>query len=784
GYDAYVPPQGIEAYTAKVEINTSVSENYVLDREYFVKYVSVPTFLETTWHEYNGTEQSYYLNYNNATDKDDIEVTIPDEYKDEIKYLDPQIKATSAGEYKILLNIAKTDGSVRWASRDTDEKTLTFYINKAPLGIEILSADGGALECMFGEKTKVSIDSLDNMYGTGSAKDVLNLKIVAVNSLSDGIRMTVYENLRIEAGAFPVEVELNTDILSTGDWRIEYELVGSGNNNNDYEIEIEDKPVILTVKGAETESGIRWTFSRDGGQLGTYTQMTGNNEVNYDREIVYNGSEVVLTVRAPRDYVIDESWEDKGYKTAKGTNAGEYTTQVALKKGSEQSIYSINWSISKALINLTDVKWKGDGEVEYTGNTIKMELENVPEGLTVVGYGGSLDGIAVGSGGTISVTSFSLIGDYANNYELPRVGGKGVNYTFDGDGDFEWTKTWQIVKAKIQAGLDEYWEQESYTDDEGNTFEIYKLKDEKARGVVEYDYYETDNSGNIISGTTPKTLEEIEYSATSRKYYRVLPRITDTANYEFTSEENLYSPFFSIGGGSTAVTVTLASDKIEYNGKPRNVKLNIGSGARLEDLTLEYYKGEIVSEENKLDGAPIDRGIYTVVIKSNKEGIVLSGKTQYTFEIIAATLEKEWNKDAKPYVLNLKYGQIGGIEYEMRDSEGNVVRFEELTAGKTYQIKAMIKEDQRGNYSFKDGTYETDWESFTLREEDMSNLYDPNDPNNPNYPQEEDPDGPNSSGDPTTDPDDNDKNGIVDFDKIGQVLKEWWQVIASVISII
>ncbi|MDE7079108.1 MAG: hypothetical protein K2O95_03215, partial [Clostridia bacterium] len=58
---------------------------------------------------------------------------------------------------------------------------------------------------------------------------------------------------------------------------------------------------------------------------------------------------------------------------------------------------------------------------------------------------------------------------------------------------------------------------------------------------------------------------------------------------------------------------------------------------------------------------------------------------------------------------------------------------------------------------------------------------DPNDPTNPNYPQT-DPDDPNSSGDPSTDPDD--KNGIVDFDKIGQVLKEWWQVIASVISII
>ena len=780
GYDAFVPPTGIAVYTAKVEINPTVSENYVLDRDYYVKYIAVPTFLETEWHTYNGTEQTYYLDYGNLADKDEIEITIPEEYKDKISYTDPQIKVKNAGKYKIELNIAKTDGSVRWASRDRETKTLEFEIKKSPIALEILGEDGGALESMAGEKTRIKVDSLDNLYGN----DVLNIKIVAVDSRSDAIRMTVYENLQIQAGAFPIEVELNTDILSAGEWRIEYEEVGSGNNNGDYAIDLENKPVTLTVKGAESESDIRWTLRRDEKDIGTYTQKTGDKSVVYNKQIVYNASEVSLSVRVPRDYQIDESWEEKGYKNAKGTNAGTYITQVALKKGSEQLIYSIEWTIDKALLDLTNVKWKGDGEIEYTGSNVKMEVENLPEGLRVVGYGGSLDGIAVGKCGEISITAFELLGDYANNYELPAIGGKDVNYTYGGDGDFEWTKAWEIVKAKIKAGSEADWEKESYEDEEGNTYDIYKLKDGKAEGVVEYEYYETDNSGNILTGSTPKTLEEIEYSATERKYYKVLPKITDTSNYEFTSEENLYSPFFSIGGGATSVTVTLVSDKIEYNSKPREVKLNISAGAKLSDLTLEYYRGEVVSESNKLEGAPIDKGIYTVVIKANKEGLVLSGKTQYTFEIIAATLSKEWNKDAKPYVLNLKYGQIDGVEYEIRDSEGNVVRFEDLSAGNTYQIKAVIKEEKRGNYSFKDGTYETDWESFELREEDMGSLYDPNDPNNPNYPQEEGEDDiiPPDGNDP--DDTDGDGKGVVDFEKIGQILKEWWQVIASGVSIV
>ena len=49
---------------------------------------------------------------------------------------------------------------------------------------------------------------------------------------------------------------------------------------------------------------------------------------------------------------------------------------------------------------------------------------------------------------------------------------------------------------------------------------------------------------------------------------------------------------------------------------------------------------------------------------------MLSGKTQYEIEITKAKISKEWNKNAKPYVLNLKYGQIKGVEYEIQDSFG------------------------------------------------------------------------------------------------------------------
>ncbi|MDE6869289.1 MAG: hypothetical protein K2J75_01035, partial [Clostridia bacterium] len=133
--------------------------------------------------------------------------------------------------------------------------------------------------------------------------------------------------------------------------------------------------------------------------------------------------------------------------------------------------------------------------------------------------------------------------------------------------------------------------------------------------------------------------------------------------------------------------------------------------------------------------------------------------------------------------------QIDGIEYDIEDAQGNPVEYSQLSAGNKYQIKAVIKEEMRNNYSFTDGTYETDWEEFELRAEDMANLQDPNDPNNTHYPQEDEDDDSNNPGNNTpsgNDPSSGNNSGgeSVDFGKVGEVLKQWWQVIASVISII
>ncbi|MDE5617179.1 MAG: hypothetical protein K2I78_05255, partial [Clostridia bacterium] len=248
-------------------------------------------------------------------------------------------------------------------------------------------------------------------------------------------------------------------------------------------------------------------------------------------------------------------------------------------------------------------------------------------------------------------------------------------------------------------------------------------------------------------------------------------------------------PHYTVGGGSTAVQVAIEKNEIEYNnGKEINVKLVITGSARENDFLITYYKGDVVSEENKLEGAPINVGKYTVVIEAkNGSNITLTGETQYEIEITKAKIEKEWKKSAKPYVLNLKYGQIKGVEYEIQDMDGNAItEMSQLTAGNTYKIRAKIKDTQ--NYIFTDETLETEWEEFEVRADDV--IYDPNDPNNPNYPQTDpdDPNAPTTPDDPTN-PDDGNNGGDNNGGALDEILEKikdlpLWQLIASVISII
>ncbi|MCX4363384.1 MAG: hypothetical protein OSJ74_08385, partial [Clostridia bacterium] len=303
-YNDFVPPTNTDIYTATVEIDDSVSNNYVLSKAYNVQYLGMPTILDTGVPTYNGTEQQYYIQYVNSADSGEIDVSIPEEFRDLVTFSDGEIRVTNAGKYWLNLNIHKTDGTVMWSTRDADEKRLEFEVRKAPLALDIKSGGSANIEATKGEKVKVTIDSMQKVC----ANDVIALDIVAVMSNLDTVRRTVYSNLRIDNDtAFPFSIDLDTQDLAATGWILTFVASGSDNSNANYDVAIGNAPVTITVKSVGTENSLRWTFMRDGKEVGIYNQSTSDLADECFEPIYYNGLQVSASAKA-NDYVVDTTY--------------------------------------------------------------------------------------------------------------------------------------------------------------------------------------------------------------------------------------------------------------------------------------------------------------------------------------------------------------------------------------------------------------------------------------------------------------------------------------------
>ncbi len=797
----------VGTYTVKAEIKSAYQTNEVkfsgtpntdkgetqyiryFDFKIETRYIDFPTFENGEYklkHNYAGDNVIRFTL--NSFDKNYIEVSYTGG-ADGVSYEDRYgvAQAMYVGVYELDVKIKDAYGDNCKLRGAPSSGKLEFEVTPAPIEIGILDGTSSNIIGIRNSKKKVTVEIPDPQKKVHMGKKAY----IQIYAKDDYTEYVLSDKIELVGNKTKYDgISLNIGLLRKGTYDLTAKVVDGEADGNSYTVSVVNGAE-LEVQEVEPGSQLLWMlYDGEGNTDGIIVAANiGDYQSVYDN-FAYDGREYHFEVTPPNGYeqVSIKTLNSSSVEVPYGKNADEYETIVEIKDSTTPNgavtSYTIKWQIVKAKFDLSNVKWKGEGKVEYAGGIVEMVLESLPDGLDA-DYGGVVSGSSVGSQGSVFINGFKLVGDYADNYILP-IESDGESYI----GEIDWSMEWEIVPAVISVGSNSDWVVKSHTDDSGNTYNIYVLKDPNADGVVEYEYYEADNRNNVI-GTEPIALEDIEYSSTQAKYYKAFPKLIDKDNYKFkdgVSDSAMYSPFFTVGGGANSVSVSLASNKIEYNGKPRNVKLVIsGSGATLNDFTLTYYSGDIADEAHKLDGAPIERGNYLVVITSNKNSVELSGTKQYTFEIIAATIKKEWNKDAKPYVLNLKYGQIDGIEYEIADAEGNRVEYSQLSAGNKYQIKAVIKEEMRNNYSFTDGTYETAWEEFELRGEDIANMQDPNDPNNTHYPQNEEdnePDDNNPSGDINSGNEPGGDGGALD--ELLKKLKEMplWQLIASFISII
>ncbi len=772
GYSDYTPPTGIDVYKAEVEIDTSVSNNYVLDDTYNIKYIAVPTLTTSAWYTYNGNERAYDISYGHTSDEVEIEISVPSEYNGLVTYSNNEIRVKKAGKYKVAVNIKKKDGTVNWSSRDRDEKYIEFEIKQSPFELEILSGGSNNVEITEGEKATVEIDSMVDVF----AGDVLNFDVYATKNGTTTERL-VYSGLTIDENTnFPLSIDLNTEGLSAASYTLELRKAGESNSNGDYEITIGNAPITLIVNEMGVSSNIRWTFRRDGKDIDSFNQSTSNLTATYGGSIEYNGSAVSISVRAGK-LTLDENY---GYKTTQSannsmpmTNADTYTTSVRLlDENNKAEIYTLTWTIDKAKFDLTNVQWKGNGVLEYNGQLQEMELENLPDKL-VATYGGNDNYRDVTTSAlhiTVDYLDFDDPSD-GENYILPDI-----NDPTTYKGNVVWETDWQIIAKKITV----QWGKELLTDKNGSPFNIAILRSKTSNSVVVHTYYKSDGNGNKIGGSISES--DIVVPESGTEYYICELTLSNSNGYELVG---VTTREFAVTNQGTAVKFTPNKQTFAYTGKDVMLRFTNNGNLTSSQYDIKYYD----VNDNELTSMPKEVGKYKVRIELKPElsGYFIGGDDEWEIEIVARVITESWNTTSKPPRLNINKTELSMIEYEFADSEGNIISYEQMKSkAGVYSVRAKIKGTYIGNCSFASGNNETEWIDFELTEDDLANMQDPNDPTlYPDDPDMQEPDNNNPSGDVSGDVSTNpeDKGGV-DFDKISKILKEWWQVIASGISIV
>ena len=771
--------------------NYSIKDGETLVKNFSINklMVGLPTF-SRPYLTY-GDGQSCAISYKT----EELTVKLADKHNGsgDITLVDGKIlTATNAGKYTLILSLVDKDNSL-WSGtgypQDGSTQDIEYEYEVKPYQIEATCVNGENLEVTSGSK----LDNITIDFSSDTLPlDDITVNITAIYADDPDIKVSIYSNLALsQGGQQTFTVTLDTDLLPLqGKWQ----LAITPNDSNYSGIFVdngEEVQVILTVKQAERAKNFIWRLKSDGTMVNqSVTVPVEETEKEYGQTVTYNGKEFLFDVSLPSGYKIDTSYNDaaegfvNGWCTKSATGAGDYITKIKVKftdsdGTAREEIYSMSWTIDKALFDLSGLKWKDNGNVPYDseGSEATLDPKTLPKGL-IPNYENNT-GMGVGFSASASV-SFTLDPDYADNYVVPEEGNPD-SYK----GEFEdWNKTWNIVKATIQSTS---WKKQAFTDGNGKMFDAPVLRDPNAEGgIVEYECYETNAAGEIINDA-PIKIEDIVWSESEAKFYIIKPILKDTANYQLDNPDAV-SKIFKVGKELIKVSVSLESNSKEYNTNPRHATVVVADATvPTSALELTYYDGY-----TRLATAPSEVGQYRVEVSlkaSYMDRYELEGDYEFEWEITKGKIAVDWNNNAKPPILNLKFGQINGVEYEIVDSTDTPVEYSALEAGQTYRIRAKIKDSQLDNFVFADDTTVTEWKEFSVNANDK--LTNPNDPTNPNYPQV-DPELPTGDGDEnpggTPGGDNNNPDGDgsnpIDLGKFGEILKQWWQVIASAISIV
>ena len=149
---------------------------------------------------------------------------------------------------------------------------------------------------------------------------------------------------------------------------------------------------------------------------------------SYTNPFTYDGTEHTVTLENLPELVTAAITGDKG------TNAGTYTAKATFSYDADNyelannNVSDLSWTINKATLDMSDVKWSYTNPFTYDGSVHTVELVNLPDGVTAT----YRDNTATDAG---PYSATAILAYDSQNYTLSD--------------NIQTTLTWTIAKAKI-----------------------------------------------------------------------------------------------------------------------------------------------------------------------------------------------------------------------------------------------------------------------------------------------------------------------------------------------